>query len=177
MSVSASTMQMCKMSLQLKSGVARPLPQHIYTYRHESYIYLTFPPFHCEDSATPHTVNRAWTNGWGCLWAWASSKIRKKRGLKKRRLHVSTCGQSQSLHSEPYPAAPQKLFHVQQVDSQSGLQLLTHSLWAPAVCAVHGHTQAWHQQEQAGEEGKVGAGRCRLIGWIKEKTFCHHFDL
>lgn len=105
----------------------------------------------------------------------------KKRDLKKneRRLHVATSGQSQSLHGQPYPAAPQKLFHVQQVDGQRGLQLLAHSLWAPAVRAVHGHTEEWHQQEEAGEQGEVGAGRCRLIGCTQRKQglVLHSFDL
>lgn len=108
---------------------------------------------------------------------------RKKRGLKKLKvapwLHVSTCGQAQSLHGQPYPAAPQKLFHMQQVDSQSGLQLLAHSLRAPAVCAVHGHTQERHQQEEASEQGEVGAGRCRLVGCTQKSStgFSHSFEL
>lgn len=48
---------------------------------------------------------------------------------------------SQSLHGQPYPAAPQELLHVQQVDGQGGLQLLAHSLRASAVCAVHRYAQ------------------------------------
>lgn len=93
---------------------------------------------------------------------------KKKKNKTERRIHVSSCGWSQSLHGQPYPAAPQELLHMEQVDSQSSLQLLTHSLWAPAVCAVHGHTQAWHQQEEAGEQGQVGARWRRLIGCTKK---------
>lgn len=107
----------------------------------------------------------------------------RKRGIWKkkneRRLHVATCGQFQSLHGQPYPAAPQQLFHVQKVNGQRGLQLLAHSLWAPAVRAVHGHTQEWHQQEEASEQGEVGAGRCRLVGCAQRKwgLVFHSFDL
>lgn len=96
--------------------------------------------------------------------------VLKKGGVSVRvygRVQASTC--SASLHGQPYPTPPQNLLHVQQVHSQHGFQLLARSLWAPAVRAVHGHAQAWHQQEEAGEEGEVGAGRWRLIG-CRRKT-------
>lgn len=74
-----------------------------------------------------------------------------------------------SLHGQPYPAAPQKLLHVQKVDSESSLQLLTQALLVPAVGAVHGHAQERHQQEEASEQGKVGAGWRRLVGWEQKR--------
>lgn len=100
-----------------------------------------------------------------------SFQNRKKRGLENySRLLVSPGGLFVSLHGQPYPAAPQKLLHVQQVDSQSSFQLLTQPLLVPAVCAVHGHAQEWHQQEEASEQGKVGAGWSRLIGWEQKRA-------
>lgn len=122
--------------------------------------------------STLQTVHRAFQNVWGVC---GPGLLQRKKKKKERRLeivstlYVSTCGWAQSLHGQPYPAAPQELLHVQQVDSQSSLQLLARSLWAPAVCAVHGHTQEWHQQEEASEQGEVGARRCSLIGCGQKK--------
>lgn len=104
-----------------------------------------------------------------CLWAWYLSQIGKKRRGLENYKGGSPGGRFASLHGQPYPAAPEKLFHVQQVDSQSGLQLVTQTLLVPAVRAVHGHAQEWHQQEEASEQGEVGARWIRLIGWEQKR--------
>lgn len=53
---------------------------------------------------------------------------------------------------------------MQQVNGQRCLQLLAHALRSPPVRAVHGHAQEGHQQEEAGDQGQVGAGRRGLVG-------------
>jgi len=137
-----------------------------------------FSLFYCESGLTPQTEPCQKAEVFG-----GSFRNRKKEGpeKKERRPQVSPCGGSQSLHGQPYPAAPHEPFHMQQVDGQAILQLLTHPLWAPPVCAVHGHTQEWHQQEEAGEQGEVWARRCRLIGYKRNSKntffFFHNFDL
>lgn len=89
---------------------------------------------------------------------------REKNPQQKIRAFGSSCGQSQLLHGEPYPAAPHELLHVQQVDGQRRLELLAGSLWSAAVRAVHGHAHKRHQQEEASEQRQVGAGLGGLVG-------------
>ena len=151
----------------MRSGMPTSLI-HIYIQKWKLHISgITRFPFHCESASQSLCQMAEVLVGLGSFQVKKKEGSDKKRQKKKktlRRLHFSPCGRFESLHGQPYPAAPQKLFHVQQVDSQSGLQLLAHSLRAPAVRAVHGHAQEWHQQEEASEEGEMGAGLCRLIG-------------
>lgn len=89
--------------------------------------------------------------------------LRERQNCKED-AHLLPYWSKKSLHGQPYPAAPQQLLHVDDVDGQRSLQFLAQPLGAPAVRAVHGHAQQRHQQEEAGEEGQVRAGGRRLVG-------------